>query len=136
MQTFKMNSPFYDMIPPWTQIFIHPIAYCRTLGEVIRLDVERTSAAASERRKQKVEDVAKRAAYRKEHALDQNTGFGGWTAREDADMLGPGIPVGKITVASSAVAESSAESASEPVGEPASTRKVDPPHSKKWFGIW
>lgn len=70
-----------------------------------------------------MEDVAKRAAYRKAHGLDKNEGFGGWTAKSDAQVLGPGIPVG----------DGSDVSATDPTGEQELRTKRP---LKKWLGIW
>jgi hypothetical protein len=93
--------------------------------EVIRLNTAHTTAETQERRKRKVEDVAKRAAYRKAHGLDKDEGFGGWSAKSDEQVLGPGIAIGD--------AGSVPEGASEPAEEP--VRRKRPP-VKKWFGIW
>lgn len=48
------------------------------------MHVAHTSAETAERRRQKVDDVAKRAQYRRAHGLDKNEGLGGWTAKENA----------------------------------------------------
>lgn len=81
----------------------------------------RRTAETMERRKKKVEDVQKRAAYRKAHGLEKDESFGGWTAKNDEQLLGPGIPIGD------------AEG-----GEGASTEQVarEKKPLKKWLGIW
>ncbi|EKD12865.1 uncharacterized protein L3040_007020 [Drepanopeziza brunnea f. sp. 'multigermtubi'] len=109
---FKRNSPFADMLPAWSQLFLHPIAFFRTFGEVIKMNSDYVTAETMERRKRKVEDVAKRAAYRKAHGMENDEAFGGWTAKSDEQLLGPAMPVGDA----------------EPVR---ATRPV-----KKWLGIW
>ena len=81
------------------------------------------TAETMERRKRKVEDVAKRAAYRKAHGLDKDESFGGWTAKSDEQLLGPGIPVGGAEVVEG----------DRPQSEPV-VRDKRP--LKKWFGIW
>lgn len=86
--------------------------------EVLRLDSERTTAETMERRKRKVEDVQKRAAYRKAHGLETED-FGGWTSKNDEQLLGPGMPVGDHAE-----------------GE-LPTEQVRPKKPlKKWLGIW
>lgn len=112
---FKQNSPFADMIPPWTDLFIHPIAFWQRWIEIVRLNAAHVAAETQERRTRRVEDVAKRAQFRKAHGLDGGEGFGGWTAKSDGQLLGPGIPTGE------------GEAAQEPPKE----KKV-----KMWFGIW
>jgi hypothetical protein len=106
------------MLPSWTQLFFHPIAFFRTFFEVLRLNSEHNTAETMERRKRKVEDVQKRAAYRKAHGLENDETFGGWTAKSDNQLLGPAIPVGD--------------------GEGGSSEEVVRPKKplKKWLGIW
>ncbi|KAH9223404.1 hypothetical protein DL95DRAFT_420129 [Leptodontidium sp. 2 PMI_412] len=123
---FKRNSPFADMLPAWSQLFVHPIAFFRTFMEVVKMNSDYITAETMERRKRKVEDVAKRAAYRKAHGLDKDEGFGGWTAKTDEQLLGPGIPVG---AEGEGVKDGEAQVQSEPV-----VREKRP--LKKWFGIW
>ena len=111
------------MLPHWTQLFTHPIAATRTFFEVLRLTTEHTTAETMDRRKRKVDDVQKRAQYRKAHGLDADEAVGGWTAKTDAESLGPAIPVGDGVAAG-------AEPGSE---EPVVREKK---HVKKWLGIW
>lgn len=120
---FKRNSPFADMIPHWTQLFVHPIKFTRTWIEILRLHTAHVTAETQERRKHKVEDVAKRSAYRKAHGLDKDEGFGGWTAKTDEELLGPAIPLGDGE-------GKEGELAAEQL-----PREKRPP-VKKWLGIW
>ena len=124
---FKRESPFADMLPPWTQLFIHPIRFARTWLEVLRLNQTHVSAETQERRKRKVEDVAKRSAYRKAHGLDKNEGFGGWMAKSDDQLVGPAIPLGADAKDGEAVA-----------GQVPSAEQVHRERKpiKKWLGIW
>jgi hypothetical protein len=115
------------MLPHWPQLFLHPIEFFRTTTEVIRLDAERTTAETMERRKRKVEDVQKRAQYRKAHGMEQDEGFGGWTAKSDEQSLGPAIPLGNSD-GQSPIAEEGNSDGSEQV------REKKP--LKKWLGIW
>lgn len=98
------------------------------------------SAVTAERRKKKVEDVSKRAQYRKAHGLDKDEGFGSWTAKTDEEMLGPALKtdtaVGVEADAGSglklrrAVDEDTAQSGVYVDWE---GRKKP---IKKWLGIW
>jgi hypothetical protein len=111
------------MLPPWSQLFLHPIKFTRTCVEVLRLHTAHVTAETQERRKKKVEDVQKRSAYRKAHGLEKDEGFGGWTAKSDEQLLGPGIPLGEMEVKEG---ESTA-------GQVAREKR---PPVRKWLGIW
>jgi hypothetical protein len=103
--------------------------------EVFKLHTEHNSAETAERRKRKVEDVQKRAEYRKAHGLEGGEGFGGWTARTNAESLGPSIPVGE-KIAAAAIAGSTGE-AHAVVGEVVhKDQEESKPPAKKWLGIW
>jgi len=117
------------MIPHWSHFFVNPIVYLRTWGEVLKLQTAHTSAETAERRRHKVEDVSKRAEYRKAHGLDKNEGFGGWTAKSDGQLLGPAIPLGEAE---------DAETGQDQEGSQAVEQKVKQkrPPVKKWLGIW
>jgi hypothetical protein len=89
-----------------------------------------------ERRKHKVEDVAKRAAYRKAHGLDQDQGFGGWTAKTDDEVLGPAIKLGDNKVGDEVVGTAAAVPTKED-GEEEKKIVLEKKFSgKKWLGIW
>jgi len=104
------------MLPTGSDLLFHPIHSIRQFFEVLRLHTARVSAETAERRKRKVEDVQKRSDYRKAHGLDTEEGFGGWTAKSDAESLGPAIPLNDGTV----------PAAEQPPKKPL----------KKWLGIW
>ncbi|KAG9248580.1 hypothetical protein BJ878DRAFT_412386 [Calycina marina] len=114
---FKHNSPFANMLPAWYDLFFHPIAFTRTVVEVTRLNSAHQTAKTQERRNRKMEDVAKRSAFRKAHGLDKDEGFGGWTAKTEGQSLVP------------AVGEEGDQQGEVEV------RQRRPP-VKKWFGIW
>lgn len=118
IENFKRSSPFAEMLPRWTQLFLHPIKFFRTFLEVVKLESDRSTAETMERRRAKVEDVQKRAAYRKAHGLDKDDTFGGWTAKSDQDLLGPAIPIGGTD------------------GAPAEQVVREKKPLKKWLGIW
>ncbi|KAG7285227.1 hypothetical protein NEMBOFW57_009848 [Staphylotrichum longicolle] len=75
--SFSRTSPFADMLPPASDYLRHPIASLRMLVEVLRLHEAHKTARISEKRKRNVEDVAKRAAYRKAHGLPDEMGLFG-----------------------------------------------------------
>jgi len=124
---FKRDSPFADMLPEWSQFLVHPIDSTRQFVEVLRLSTEAKSAETLERRNARMDDVAKRAQYRKAHGLDQNQGFGGWTLKNDQEpeMLAPGIPIGAMK------RDGPLPATEEPVQEVREKKQV-----KKWLGIW
>ncbi|KUJ18119.1 uncharacterized protein LY89DRAFT_684045 [Mollisia scopiformis] len=124
---FKQNSPFADMLPSWGDFFRHPIASSKTFLEVVKLNADHNTAETMERRRRKVEDVQKRAAYRKAHGLDTEEGFGGWTAKSEKEVLGPGIPINDVAIAQ--------EGEGEIVPEQQDVRHEKKP-LKKWLGIW
>lgn len=72
---FKHTSPFADMLPPASDFLRHPISSTRLLVEVMRLHEAHKTARINEKRKRNVEDVAKRAAYRKAHGLPDEMGL-------------------------------------------------------------
>ncbi|KAE8452793.1 hypothetical protein EG329_013065 [Mollisiaceae sp. DMI_Dod_QoI] len=125
---FKSNSPFGDMLPSLWQSVTHPIASTKTFFQVIKLDADHHTRETMEKRARKVEDVQKRAAYRKAHGLDTGEGFGGWTAKSEEEVLGTGIHVPDIAVAQEGQGD-------VPVAEEQDVRKEKKP-LKKWLGIW
>lgn len=125
---FKQNNPFADMLPTWGQVFTHPIVSSRKFFEVVKLTTDYTTAETMERRKRKVEDVQKRAAYRTAHGLDKDESFGGWTAKSEKEVLGPGIPVADVVDAQVGEGET-------PIVEQQVVRQEKRP-VKKWLGIW
>jgi hypothetical protein len=110
------------MLPAASDLFFHPIAFVRTCLEVLRLHTAHVSAETAERRRRKVEDIQKRAEYRKKHGLEHE-GFGGWTAKTDGDDLGPALPTGAAVAA---------------VQDGETGDQVQRPRKqvKKWLGIW
>ncbi|KAI2632039.1 hypothetical protein GGR54DRAFT_14706 [Hypoxylon sp. NC1633] len=72
---FQENSPFADMLPPISQLFLHPFQYIGIVLNIIRLHEERESAITADKRRRKVEDVTKRNEYRKAHGLGPAQGF-------------------------------------------------------------
>lgn len=108
------------------------------------MHVAYTSSQTQERRKRKVEDVRKRSEYRKAHGLDKDEGlFGGWTARTDAETMGPAMKEGGVPALpgpnstkelAKATVENIEGKAEEDVFVDFEGNKQ---HVKKrWFGIW
>ncbi|KAI8965027.1 hypothetical protein F5Y11DRAFT_344992 [Daldinia sp. FL1419] len=75
---FNAKSPFADLIPPISELPRHPFQYLGVVVDVMRMQEEHESALTAEKRRRKVEDVAKRNEYRKAHGLEPARGiFGG-----------------------------------------------------------
>lgn len=127
---FKRTSKFGDMLPPASDLFFHPIDFIRTCLEILRLHTAHVSAETAEKRRRKVEDVQKRAQYRKKHGLEHED-FGGWTSKQDGQDLGPAIPTGDHEESSvnTLLASVDGGEVQEPVQQPKR-------HVKKWLGIW
>ena len=96
-----------------------------------------------------MDDVKKRGEYRKAHGLEQEEGiFGGWTAKSDDEIKGPGIREEEVEVEQTGPEPAmdlaaASESAEGVVGQAGAAEEtyVDfegktQPLRKKWFGIW
>lgn len=127
---FKRDSPFADMLPSWGQFISHPIMSTRKFFDVVKLSQDYWGRESQDRRTKRVEDVAKRAEYRKAHGLDADESFGGWTAKSDSQLLGPGIPIGDM--GANAVPAGAGEEVKEAEQEVRRERRP----VKKWLGIW
>ena len=143
---FRHSTPYQDLLPPNSMFFAHPIKFVRRYIEVYDMHLGYTSAQTAERRKQKVEDVKKRSEYRKAHGLEQEGMFGGWTAREEGEEMGPALREGGGVPEQSPIAppESTMDLVKGTVEDakeaPESTfidfEGKQQPLKKKWFGIW
>lgn len=106
------------------------------------MHVEYTTAETLRRRREKTEDVRKRSEFRKAHGMDEEEGrFGGWTAKTDAQALGPALREGTAVPAPEknmelvrATTESTEVHAKEDVF--VDFEGKEQPVKKKWFGIW
>lgn len=108
--------------------------------EVYKMHTAHISAITAERRKKKVDDVQKRAQYRKAHGLDKDQGLGGWTAKDEKESLGPALKM------DGAVGKELASLAAVEAGDGASGRTTQKDvymdwegrkkPIKKWLGIW
>lgn len=128
---FKRDSPFADMLPEWYNLFLHPIRFWRTVFEVIKLDTARISAETAERRKHRVDDVAKRAAYRKSQGLDKFEGIGGWTAKDSRPISGSVTPTDNEDIIPSSI-DQDLHKDQLPIHEESRVKRP----LKKWLGIW
>ena len=63
------------MLPPASDFLYHPISATKMLIEVLRLHEAHKTARINDKRRRNVEDVAKRAAYRKAHGLPDEMGL-------------------------------------------------------------
>ncbi|KAI9836898.1 MAG: hypothetical protein M1819_001063 [Sarea resinae] len=142
VQNFKHTSPFADLLPENSLFTSHPLEFLGRWFDVYKMHVAHVSAETSERRKRRVDDVEKRSAYRKAHGMEENDGgmFGGWTAKTDAEALGPalegdeGSPVAKQRAeenTASDVQEAEADGKKSYTDFEGRRRPI-----KKWFGIW
>ncbi|KAK5019765.1 hypothetical protein BJ546DRAFT_928732 [Cryomyces antarcticus] len=135
VKNFTTTTVYKDMLPENREFYSHPFRFLRTYFEVYKLQVAYTSAETADRRRRKVEDVQKRNEYRKAHGLDQSQGLGGWTAKTDAENIGPALNTdGAVTaVAPAAVAEAASREGGQETYTDFVGRKKP---IKKWLGIW
>lgn len=89
MENFKRNTPFADMLPSSSDYREQPLESMRTVYEVWQLTQLHKSVIVAGKRKKNVDDVAKRAEYRKAHGLEQDGGLGNWTVRADPQTQMP-----------------------------------------------
>ncbi|RYP60016.1 hypothetical protein DL769_008309 [Monosporascus sp. CRB-8-3] len=89
---FKAKSPYADLIPPISELPRHPFQYIGVCIDVLRMHEEHESAVTAEKRRRRVEDVAKRNEYRKAHGLEPATGW--WGAKAETETTAA-TPVGE-----------------------------------------
>lgn len=146
---FLHNTPYYDMLPPRSMFFSHPIAYISRWLETYNLHVAFVTAQTAEKRRQKVDDVRKRSEYRKAHGLDQAEGglFGGWSAKGDDESMGPALREDNVRLAGQqglgANTNLGEESKNTVVGQAGESKETyvdfegkQQPVQKKWFGLF
>ncbi|OCK87273.1 uncharacterized protein K441DRAFT_623398 [Cenococcum geophilum 1.58] len=129
---FTQTTPYGDLLPSRSDFLSHPFASTSKFIEVYKMHTVYISAQTAERRKKKVEDVQKRAEYRKAHGLDKEEGFGGWMARKDEEVLGPGLRAADRVVNEGGSA-GEGEAADSGVYTDFEGRRKP---VKKWLGIW
>lgn len=105
------------------------------------MHVDWVSRETAERRRQRVEDVRKRSEYRRAHEMDEEGVFGGWTAKSDAQVMGPGMREGGEMAGLPVIG------AEGQVGERVAGEELGKDEyidfqgnrqrtRKRWFGIW
>lgn len=100
------------MIPPISEFPSHPIDYTGTCFHVLRLHEEHISAVTAEKRRRKVEDVAKRNEYRKAHGLESAQGIESWTAPAK-EAAAPVVAAAETEASSTAAHAEQAQAAPE-----------------------
>ena len=129
------------MLPPASEYLTSPLTAFATLAEVVRLHEAHKTARINEKRRRNVEDVAKRAAYRRAHGLPEEMGLFG------ARLAVPVAPVveadggGDGGVGEKAVEVGIVEGVSGGGGEVGrlseeERREVAGKAKTKWFGIF
>ncbi|KAI1820948.1 hypothetical protein F4861DRAFT_29741 [Xylaria intraflava] len=116
---FKSNSPFAEMIPPISEFPGHPFQYISLCIHAVRLHEEHESAQTAERRRRKIDDVAKRNEYRRAHGLEP---------------AAPGLLDGYARPAAAAPPDSAADSPA-PVPD-TTTESTTDGKRKKFMGIF
>ena len=138
---FHRTSPFAHLTPPKSYFLSHPLDFISTYFNVYRMHVAYTSEETAKRRKKKVDDVQKRALYRKAHGLDKEQGLGGWTVKGDDEVIALDSTLnraggGELNLESTEAMENG-KAAPTAAGERLYTdfegRKRP---IKKWLGIW
>ncbi|KAG9551253.1 hypothetical protein KCU77_g4482, partial [Aureobasidium melanogenum] len=145
LNNFLTNTPYLDQLPPNNMFFSHPIAFLSRYAEVYNLHSQYVSIQTAELRKNKVDDVRKRAEFRKAHGLNEEEGvFGGWSARdsgekkEEGEILGSvgnEMPVSKEVQKEREVLEATTVD-KEGAGETYTDFEGKRRPIKKWLGIW
>ncbi|KAK4212854.1 hypothetical protein QBC37DRAFT_424101 [Rhypophila decipiens] len=116
-ENFKAHSPYYESCPSWSDLFYHPITSTRKLIEIVQLNSAYEAAIVAEKRQRKIDDVAKRLAYRRAHGLPDEVGL--WPDHPWAKNE-PGNPMKKPGDDNSPVA---AADPTEDGGSPAGTAR-------------
>lgn len=137
--TFLMNflttTPYRDLLPPRSELLTHPLRSISQFLQVYKMHAEHVSAETAEKRKRKVEDVDKRAEYKRAHGLEaEESGIlKGWLGepREKKMEVVPVEDAEKGIDAQSPVAKEEQEAFRDFDGRPQQKRPV-----KKWLGIW
>ncbi|GAP89006.2 putative major facilitator superfamily protein [Rosellinia necatrix] len=116
---FQEKSEFADLIPPISEFPRHPFQYLGVCVDVLRMHEEHESARTAEKRRRRVDDVAKRNEYRAAHGLEPaNSSFFGSVraeepAEEPAAAEAPAAVAAAGSLASEPASDVSAESAPE-----------------------
>lgn len=133
-EDFIHNTPYRDLLPPNSMFFAHPITFLGRWAEVYNMHVQYTSQETAKRRRQKTDDAAKRAEYRKAHGLGPKSkgGFGLRLGKAEEETMSP-LARDEVTqgvvVRQAPNIEGGDASYADFKGKPQ-------PAQKKWLGIW
>ncbi|RYP07902.1 hypothetical protein DL764_002268 [Monosporascus ibericus] len=132
---FKAKSPYADLIPPISELPRHPFQYVGVCVDVLRMHEEHESAITAEKRRRRVEDVAKRNEYRKAHGLEPATGW--WGAKAESETTAT-TPVGGAPEATARPIPAPAVAGVEIVPATAAAAEFTTPDGKrkKFLGIF
>lgn len=111
------------MCPSWGNLFRHPITSTRTLIEVLQLNSAYEAAIVQERRQRKVDDVAKRLAYRRAHGLPDEVGISWFKDHPWNKEDGPGAKEVLANEGTNSNSPAAAADSSEDGGTPAGTAR-------------
>ncbi|KAI1173170.1 hypothetical protein F4777DRAFT_459767 [Nemania sp. FL0916] len=137
VQNFKAKSPFADLIPPISEFPAHPIQYLGACVDVVRMHEEYESQQTAEKRRRKVDDIAKRNEYRKAHGLEPaNAGFFGLKAADPEPVPVPEERVEAAVAATTPVVEVPEPKLDVKAVEGAAEEPAPEGKRKKWFGIF
>lgn len=132
----RMNSAHADLLPSSSDFASHPIDSVGMVFEVLRLDAEMRSAETGAKRTREVDDVERRARYRKAHGLPAEQGIASWLPNGGKAVEPPVVeaPVEEVK------AEGGKVVAGEDGGvvgrEEAVVADPVPEARKKWFGVF
>ena len=141
-QDFVHTTPYADLLPRGGEFWRHPVEFLGRYWQVYQMHVDWVSVQTAEMRRQRVEDVRKRSEYRKAHEMVEEGVFGGWTAKSDAEVMGPGMREGgDVSVVPVVSMGDSRGISSSENGDKRDTyvdfdgnrQQVE---RKRWFGIW
>lgn len=149
VESFQRTTPFADMLPPAAEFWSHPFSFIATYGHIYKLHTDHISAETNEKRRNMADDVQKRSRYRKAHGLEKEQGLLGWTAKTDAELLGPALPTKGISSGqqdTQSAREASPINSGSDETTASSQARSDPselisvpakkPPVKRWLGIW
>lgn len=133
----RMNSAHADLLPSSSDFASHPIDSVGMVFEVLRLDAEMRSAETGAKRTREVDDVERRARYRKAHGLPAEQGIASW-------LPNGGKAVEPPVVEEVPVEGGKAEGGKVVAGEDGGVVGRDdavvadpvPEARKKWFGVF
>ncbi|KAF3070625.1 putative major facilitator superfamily protein [Daldinia childiae] len=128
---FNAKSPFANLIPPISELPWHPFQYLGVVIDVMRMHEEHESALTAEKRRRKVDDVAKRNEYRKAHGMGPAQGFWATSDSSSSSDSSSTKPAEPETTEPVPIVESAA-----PEPNPAAAEFTPDGKRKKFLGIF